>query len=82
MTNANFKAGGSSHASNENQWRAYDRLPPSIRKALQESAFDWAPYPIWRRFEAGENTAKEYVKKIAEWDRSQIKKDRKRVWKV
>jgi Family of unknown function (DUF6525) len=76
-----FKSGSYSYASEDSQWRAYERLPPSVRLALQEAAFDWAAYPIWRAFEAGRyKSAKELVRKIKEWDAKQIKKDRKRVW--
>ena len=69
-----------SYASKENQWKAYERLPPSVRAALQQSTFDWASYPIWRWFEAGEYSAKELVERIAKWDAEQTAKDRKRVW--
>jgi hypothetical protein len=74
------KADSVSRASKANQWAAYDRLPPSVRAALQNAAFDWAAYPIHRDFERGVRTAKETVKAIREWDRKQITKDRKRVW--
>lgn len=82
MTNSSFSSGSYSYASKDKQWAAYDSLPPSIRRALQDAAFNYAAYPIKRRFEAGSNTAKDFVKKIAQWDRDQIKRDRKRVWKV
>jgi hypothetical protein len=59
---------------------AYDRLPASVRTALAGAAFNWAPFPIRRRFERGDYTAKELVKRIAKWDRAQIDKDRTRVW--
>jgi hypothetical protein len=75
------KSGSVSRASKANQWAAYDRLPPSVRAALQNAAFDWAPYPIHRAFENGQRTAKETVKAIASWDAAQIKEDRKRIWR-
>ncbi len=59
---------------------AYDALPKSIREALANAAFAWAPYPIKYRFERGTKPAKEWVKLIAKWDRDQIAKDRTRVW--
>jgi hypothetical protein len=73
------RSGSVSRASKANQWQAYDRLPPSVRAALQNSTFDWAPYPIHRAFENGQRTAKETVRAIAKWDAAQIKRDRKRV---
>jgi Family of unknown function (DUF6525) len=79
-SNANFRASGRSHATRESQFKAYDRLPPIIRQALQNAAFDWASYPIRRWFESGRFTAKECVRLIQKWDREQIRKDAKRVW--
>jgi hypothetical protein len=80
--NANFKASGTSYASREKQMAAYDQLPCSIREALANAAFDWAAYPIRRRFERGQRRAKEYVAIIRKWDRDQIAKDRVRVWRI
>ena len=82
MTNAKFKASGVSYASKAKQMEAYDRLPASVRAALANAAFDWAPYPIRRWFEAGRFSAKEIVKKVAKWDRDQIAKDQSRVWGI
>jgi hypothetical protein len=73
------KSGSVSRASKASQWAAYDRLPPSVRAALQNAAFDWAPYPIYRAFERGQRTAKETVRAIAQWDADQIRQDRKRI---
>ena len=78
--NSNFRASGVSYASNEKQMDAYDRLPPSVRAALANAAFDWAAFPLRRRFERGQYTVAELVKKIDNWDRDQIAKDRPRVW--
>ena len=74
--NGAIKTGRYSYASLESQWKAYERLPPSVRKALQEAAFDWAAYPIWRRFETGKVSSKELVKAIAQWDANQIKRSK------
>ena len=68
MSNANFQAGRPSYASLENQMAAYDALPRSIREALATAAFDWAAYPIKRRFESGNLSAKDWVKFIRKWD--------------
>lgn len=81
-SNANFSTGSASYASRENQMKAYDRLPRSVRSALQNASFDWAAYPIRRWFEGGRYTAKELVRLIQKWDADQIKKDRTRVWKL
>ena len=81
MAQGGFKSRGVSYASKDKQWLAYERLPPSVRAALQQAAFEWAPYPIWRWFEGGRYTAKELVRKIKQWDADQIKRDSKRVWK-
>lgn len=56
--NAGFKSGSGSYASRDKQMDAYDRLPASVRAALANAAFDWAPYPIRRWFESGRMTAK------------------------
>jgi Family of unknown function (DUF6525) len=80
MGNSNIKGAGASYASTEKQMDAFDRLPASVRAALAGAAFNWASFPIRRRFEAGDCTAKELVKRIAKWDREQITKDRTRVW--
>lgn len=54
--------------------------PASVRMALAGAAFNWASFPIRRRFEADHLKAKDLVKQIAIWDRDQIAKDRARVW--
>ena len=80
--NGYFKASSVSRANRQKQMEAFDRLPPSVRAALANAAFDWAPYPIRRWFEAGRFTAKELVKRIGKWDHDQIAKDRTRVWGI
>jgi Family of unknown function (DUF6525) len=82
MGNSNLRGASASYASTEKQMEAFDRLPASVRLALASAAFNWAPFPIRRRFEAGDYTAKELVKRIAKWDRDQITKDRIRVWEL
>lgn len=71
---------GNYSSSRENSMRAYDQLPPSVRLALQQAAFCWAPQPIRTMFEKRRIPAKEIVKRIARWDADQIAKDRTRVW--
>lgn len=76
MGNSSIKSGSVCRASRQNNMKAYDALPRSVRQALQDAAFDWAPYSIKRNFERGAWSAKELVKQIATWDSRQIKKDR------
>ena len=80
MSNANFRSGSSSYATKQAQMDAYDALPRSVREALANAAFAWAPYPINKRFQSGRRSAKELVKDVHRWDRDQIAKDRTRVW--
>jgi hypothetical protein len=82
MGNSNLKGTGVSTASVEKQMEAFDRLPASVRTALADAAFNWASFPLRRRFEAGHLKAKDLVKQIAIWDRDQIVKDRSRVWEL
>jgi hypothetical protein len=80
MSNANFRSGSVSHATKAQQMDAYDALPRSVREALANAAFAWAPFPVNKRFQRGQRTARELVKDIHRWDRDQIAKDRTRVW--
>jgi hypothetical protein len=80
--NAKFKSGSVSYASEDKQMAAFDALPKSIREALANAAFDWAPYPVKLRFERGTKSSKEWIKIIAKWDRDQTTKDAKRVWGI
>lgn len=71
-----------SSASREKQMRAYDALPRSIRNALANAVFSWAPFPIQKRFERGEFSANTWCALISMWDRQHIRADRKRVWGI
>lgn len=78
-TNASQRATSYSYAKKENQYLAFERLPRSVRDTLNSAAFSWAPYPIWRAWEAGEyKSAKELIKAIRKWDRDCHKRDIKR----
>jgi hypothetical protein len=62
---------------------AYDKLPPTARKALQEAAFSWAVQPIRTRHNRGKKgfrTGAEIAATVARWDTQKIKKDAKAVW--
>lgn len=64
---------------------AYDKLPPTARRALQDAAFDWATQPILTRHRRGRRgylTGKDIAKTIARRDADAIEKDRTRVWGV
>jgi hypothetical protein len=76
---------GSYYSTAENKYAAYDKLPPSAKKALQDAAFDWAVQPIktyWTQGRKGFKTGKDIAARVAEWDKKHIAKDRKRVWKI
>jgi hypothetical protein len=79
-SNTTLSGGRKSYASREKQFAAYDRLPRSVRAALANAAFDWAPFPIRHHFERGRYTAKRLVELVAIWDAQQIARDQKRVW--
>jgi hypothetical protein len=80
-SNSTLKGGRYSYASKDKQMEAFDRLPRSIRVALANAAFAWAPYPLWRRYENSGKPASYWVAQIAKWDTDQIAKDRTRVWR-
>lgn len=42
-----------SHASQEKQWQAFERLPRSVRDVLNDAACKWAPWPIWLEWNSG-----------------------------
>lgn len=77
MGNNNFSS-SVSHAPLQKQMEAYDKLPPTIRRALQDAAFNYAAYPVRRYYENGGKPAVYWAKKIAQWDRDVIEKDRRR----
>ena len=53
-----------------NQWLALERLPRSVRDALNDAIYPWAPYPLWRRWNAGVASAKDLVTVIELGDRA------------
>jgi hypothetical protein len=75
MSNAGRGYGSYSYASKDKQWAAFEKLPRTVRDALNEAARPWAPYTIWRRWEAGKyKSAAALVKEIQRWDRDAVKK--------
>ena len=73
MSNAG-RGGRPSYASKDKQWAAFERLPRRVRDALNQAVEPWAPYPIWRWWEAGKWSADELVALIKRWDRELTKK--------
>lgn len=72
---------GSYRVTDENNMKAYDKLPPSARKALQDAAFNWAAPPVvtyWRNGRKGYKTGKEIAARVVEWDAKHHAKDAKR----
>lgn len=68
---------GSYTTTPERTMAAYDKLPPSARKALQDAIFCWATQPIysrWRDGRRGYKTGKDIAARIAEWDQKKSRK--------
>jgi Family of unknown function (DUF6525) len=63
----------------------FDQLPPTARAALANAAFDWSAGAIlnrWKKARHGYKTARDITARVAEWDKIQIARDRKRVWGI
>ena len=72
---------GSYPTTKERTMAAYDKLPPSARKALQDALVDWAVQPIyssWRNGRKGFKTGSDIAARVAEWDQKQLSKWTKR----
>lgn len=58
-------SGGSYRTTLHNKMKAFDKLPPSARRALVRCAFDWAPQPYATYFKRGafrtEENLAEYI---------------------
>ncbi len=68
---------GSYRTTRQNKMAAFDKLPPSARKALANATFSYAPQPIrtrWTRQLVGYRNGVEIAKTIARWDRDEIAK--------
>lgn len=74
MSNGDRRSRGSS-ASLEKQMAAYDRLPKSVRQALQDSVANWAAYPIRMWWERGDfYDAASLVRRIETWNAHRLEK--------
>ena len=59
----------------------YDKLPPSARKAMANALFDWSAGAIfnkWKRAVPGYKTGTSCAQRVAEWDKHQLARERKR----
>jgi Family of unknown function (DUF6525) len=66
---------GNYRSTTKNRMAAFDKLPPSARKALADAVVCWAPQPLltrWRRGLPGYRTGAEIADMIAKWDRVEI----------
>jgi hypothetical protein len=73
--------GNSSGSSHETRTLAYyDRLPKSVRFAVQNARFDWALRWWLKKFEEGSMSADELVKRVHAADRELSAKERRKVW--
>jgi hypothetical protein len=57
---------------------AFDKLPPGARRALADSAFNWAPRPFLTRWRRGERLYR--TGEGIALDATTIAQDRRRVW--
>jgi hypothetical protein len=72
---------GSYRTTAENSMAAYDKLPPSARKALQDAVYCWTTQPFltrWRNGLPGYRTGKDVAKTIAAMDRRALAEQRKK----
>jgi Family of unknown function (DUF6525) len=58
--------------------RAYDKLPPAVRRALADAVFDWVPQPFLKHFRRDGWSPEEIVKLIADLDQEDLARELKR----
>lgn len=58
----------------------YDRLPRSVRAAIQSANLDWACRGWLLQFERGQINAKDLVKRIELADANATERDRVKLW--
>lgn len=71
---ANHRGGTASPA-----WSKYDKLPHSLKVALQQCRTPWAPGWLYERFQRGE-PIKKLVAYVAKIDRERAIKDARKMW--
>jgi hypothetical protein len=59
----------------EAMMRAFDELPPSVRRALANAVFDWATPPLLREYHDGKSPRK-IIKDLARWEREELELER------
>lgn len=60
---------------------AFDKLPPTARKALADATFDYAVQPIltkWRKGHPAMRTGEQIAQMIAQWDAKALAKSAKK----
>jgi hypothetical protein len=75
MTASNDR--GSYRTTTANMMRAYDRLPPDVRRALADANRNYVPQPLVTRLRCGAQ-ADVLVMLVELWDRQESDRDRKR----
>jgi hypothetical protein len=55
----------------EKLMRAYDELPPTVRRALANAIFDWAAPPLLRDYLDGKS-ARKIIKDLARWEQEEL----------
>lgn len=63
-----LNSSGSSGPTWQNNLKAYDRLPRSVRKALQDANQDWACTSLLAEFNRGEISAPDLIARVKRWD--------------
>jgi hypothetical protein len=58
--------------------RAYDKLPPVVRRALADAVFDWVPQPLLTRLRRDGWSPEKIVEEIALWDREELREREQR----
>jgi hypothetical protein len=62
--------------------RAYDKLPPVVRRALADAIFDWVPQPFLTDLRRRGYSPEKIVKLIAELDRKELARRERKQRKI
>ena len=74
MTNGRkWQGTKASRASSETEWKAYDALSPTVRRALQEASVKWSAAGVARFMRRTGKQPYEMPRIIASWDRETIR---------
>ena len=72
---------GSYRTTIENHIKAFDKLPPSARRAMANAKLDWAGQPflrVWRK--GGFKTGPDLAKHIEYTDEQIVRRELRKVW--